>query len=56
MTFCTDPDSDPDPGIFVSDLQMTTRKKNFLNFFAYYFLKLHLHHFKEEVTKQYRRY
>ncbi len=50
-----DPDSDPDadPAIFVSDLQDVNKN----NFFAYYFLKVHLHHFSkikchEEVTKQ----
>jgi hypothetical protein len=40
-------DPDPDPAIFVSDLQL----------FAHYFLKVHLHHFSKtkrnkEVTKQ----
>ncbi len=46
-----DPDSDPDPAIFVID----ANKK--LSFSAYYFLKVHLHHFSKikspkEVTKQ----
>jgi hypothetical protein len=42
-----DPDSDPDPdvvpypAIVVSDLQDVIEKL----FFAYYFLKIHLHHF-----------
>ncbi len=53
----TDPDSDPTPDpapypvIFVSDLQLQdnkmTKKINFLRFFAYYFLKLHVHHFSK---------
>ncbi len=34
------PDPAPDPAIFVSDLQDG-------NFFAYYFLKVHLHHFSK---------
>jgi hypothetical protein len=46
-----DPDADPDPAIFVSDLQDVKK------FFAYYCLKVHLHHFSKikvhkEVTKQ----
>jgi hypothetical protein len=50
------PDADPDPAIFVSDLQDDNNKK-FLRFFAYYSLKVHLHHFSnikshKEVTKQ----
>jgi hypothetical protein len=45
-----DPEADPDLVIFDSDLQD--------GFFAYYFLKVHLHHFSKikshkEVTKQY---
>jgi hypothetical protein len=48
-----DPDADPDPAIFVSDLQDVNKKL----FFAYYLLKVHLHHFSKikshkEVTKQ----
>jgi hypothetical protein len=52
------PDSDPipDPAIFVSDLKMAT-KNYFFPSFAYFFLKLHLHHFSnikshKEFTKQ----
>ncbi len=43
-----DPDSDPDPAIFVIDLQ-DARKKQFFNtnFSTYYFLKVHLHHFSK---------
>jgi hypothetical protein len=48
-----DPDLDPDPAIFVIDLQDT--KKKLIS--AYYFLKVHLHNFskikgQKEVTKQ----
>jgi hypothetical protein len=42
-----DPDSDPDPAIFVIDLPKMPTKNKFLNsFFAYYFLKVHVHHFQ----------
>jgi hypothetical protein len=50
-------DSDPDPGILVSDLQDDNSKLFFvLSFVAYYFLKLHLHNYSKikshkEVTK-----
>jgi hypothetical protein len=49
-----DPDTAPDPAIFVTDLQDANKK---LFFSAYYFFKVHLHHFSEtkshkEVTKQ----
>jgi hypothetical protein len=53
-----DPDADPDPAIFVIDLQdankkLIKKKKNS----AYYFLNVHLLHFSKikspkEVTKQ----
>ncbi len=48
--------TDPDPAIFVSDLQDATKKMLFY-FFAYVFLKVHLHDFlkikrHKEVTKQ----
>jgi hypothetical protein len=36
----------PDPAIFVSELQ-EGNKIFFQRFFAYFFLKLHLHHFSE---------
>ncbi len=47
---------DPDPAIFVSDLQ-EVNKKLFLSYSAYYFLKVHLHYFlkiksRKEVAKQ----
>jgi hypothetical protein len=47
---------DPDPAIFVSDLE-EVNKKNFLGFFVYFLLKVHLHNFSkiksyEEVKKQ----
>jgi hypothetical protein len=50
---------DPDPSIFVIDLQDAGNKTKFLTIFsAYYFLKLHLHHFskiKSEKESQNRR-
>ncbi len=52
------PDADPDPAIFVNNLQDVNNKKIFFSkFFAYYFLTVHLHHFlkmksHKEVTKQ----
>jgi hypothetical protein len=44
-----DQDSVPDPAIFVIDLQDANNKNNFLlkSFSAYYFLKVHLHHFSK---------
>jgi hypothetical protein len=49
---------DPDPAIFVIDLQATNKKLGILlkSFSAYYFLKVQLHHFskiksQKEVTK-----
>jgi hypothetical protein len=49
-----DPDADPDPAIFVIDLQEANKKQIFLmKLFAYYFLKVHLHHFsKIKIPKQ----
>jgi Zn-finger domain-containing protein len=53
-----DPDEDPGPAIFVIDLQDTNKKLNKKkDFSAYYFLKVHLHHFSQikspkEVAKQ----
>jgi len=46
---------DPDPAIFVSDLQDVNKK--LASFFAYYFLKVQIHHClkiksHKEVTKQ----
>jgi hypothetical protein len=41
-----DPDTDPDPAIFVIDLQDANKKLIVKNSFsAYYFLKVHLHYF-----------
>ncbi len=40
-----DPDADPDSAIFVIDLQDANKKLIKKFFFAYYFLKVHLHHF-----------
>jgi hypothetical protein len=43
-----DSDQDPDPAIFVIDLQDASKKQVFNTIFsAYYFLKVHLHHFSK---------
>ena len=43
-----DSDLDPDPAIFVIDLQDASKKLIFKTIFsAYYFLKVHLHHFSK---------
>ncbi len=44
-----DPDSDPDadPAIFVIDLQDANKKLILKKFSAYYFLKVHFHHFSK---------
>ncbi len=48
-----DPDSDPDPVIFVIDLQDASKKLMFNTIFsAYYFLKVHLHHFSKINIKK----
>jgi hypothetical protein len=41
-----DPDADPDPAIFVIDLQDANKKPFNKKFFAYFFLKVNLHHFQ----------
>jgi hypothetical protein len=42
-----DPDPDPDPAIFVIDHQDANKKQIILkSIFAYFFLKVHLHHFQ----------
>jgi hypothetical protein len=50
---------DPDPAIFVIDLQHANKKLIFnTSFSAYYFLKVHLHHFskiKSQKESQNRR-
>jgi hypothetical protein len=43
----SDPDPTPDPSNFVSDLQDGNLKLFFSKFFAFYFMKLHLHHFSK---------
>jgi hypothetical protein len=54
--FCKEPD--PDPTLFINDPQDAYKKYFFSQlFFAYYFLKIHLHHSSKvkghkEVTKQ----
>jgi hypothetical protein len=41
-------DPDPDPAIFVIDLQEANKKLIFFTFFsAYFFLKVHSHHFSQ---------
>jgi hypothetical protein len=45
-----DLDADPDPASFVIDLQ-DAKKKKFFCFSAYYFLKVHLHHFSNKKVK-----
>jgi hypothetical protein len=51
-------DPDPDPAIYVIDLQDANKKLIFLKQFSvYYFLKSHIHHFSKiksskEVSKQ----
>jgi hypothetical protein len=50
-----DPDSDPepDPVIFVIDLQDASKKLIFNTIFStYYFLKLHLHHFSKKKSQK----
>jgi hypothetical protein len=53
-----DPDADTDPNIFVTELQDANKNLIlFKKYFAYYFLKVQLHHFskiksQKEVTKQ----
>jgi hypothetical protein len=42
-----DPDADPDPAIFIIDLQDANKKLIKKSFSAYYFLKVHLHHFSK---------
>jgi hypothetical protein len=48
---------DPDPAIFIIDLQDAKKTNLKKSFPAYYFLKVHLHHFskvksQKDVTKQ----
>jgi hypothetical protein len=44
---------DPDPAIFVIDLQDASKKLIFnTTFYAYYFLKVHLHHFSKIKVKK----
>jgi hypothetical protein len=40
-------DPDPNPAIFVSDLQDANKNLFLYNFSAYYFFKVHLHHFSK---------
>ncbi len=50
-------DPDPDPAIFVINLQEANKKNDKKSFSAYFFLKIHLHDFskiksQKEVLKQ----
>jgi hypothetical protein len=52
-----DPDADPDLAIFRQSPSRRQQKIIFYVFFAFYFLKVHLHHFSKvkshkEVTNQ----
>ncbi len=47
-----DPDSDPDPAIFVIDLQDANKNKLIYNFSVYYFFKVHVHNFKDKKSKR----
>jgi hypothetical protein len=43
---------DPDPAIFVIDLQVANKKIIFKQISAHYFLKVHLHHFSKIKSRQ----
>jgi hypothetical protein len=45
-------DADPDPAIFVIDLQDANKKLIFIKFFAYYFLRYIYIIFKDEKSKR----
>ncbi len=46
-------DPDPDPAIFVIDLQDVNKKlKKKNSFSAHYFLKVHLHHFSKKGVRK----
>ncbi len=46
-------DPDPDPSIFVIDLQVVKKNQIFKTIFsAFYFLKVHLHHFSKRKIKK----
>jgi hypothetical protein len=47
-----DPDSDPDPAIFVIDIQEANINLIFKKKSAFYFLKAHLHHFSWIKSKK----
>ncbi len=47
-----DPDSDPDPAIFVIDLQVANKELILFYFSAYYFLKVHLHYSSEKKSQK----
>jgi hypothetical protein len=45
-------DPDPDPPIFVNELQEASKKLIKKKLSAYYFLKVHLHHFSKIKSKK----
>jgi hypothetical protein len=45
-------DPDPDPAIFVIDLQDANQNLFFQIFSANYFLKVHLHHFSKKKSQK----
>jgi hypothetical protein len=48
-----DPDADPDPAISIIDLQDANKKLILKkSFYAYYFLKVHLHNFSKIKVKK----
>ncbi len=47
-----DPDADPDLELFVIDLQEPTKNSFKKSFSAYYFLKVHLHHFSKTKSQK----
>jgi hypothetical protein len=54
MTFGVDPDPhlDPDPSIFVNNLEDANKKLFFFSCSAYCFLKVHLQHFSRKKVKK----
>ncbi len=47
-----DLDLDPNPAIFAIDFQNANKKLILKKFVAYYFLKVHLHHFQRKKVKK----
>jgi hypothetical protein len=46
------PDMDPDPAIFIINLQDASQKTFFFSFAAYCYLKVHLHNFSKIKSKK----